>query len=77
VYSIGYDLDALDGGANTCEDSWGNLETPSISAYDALSAIATSPDTFYNKPGPGELKTIFTKIASDVTGTRLIDDSES
>ena len=77
IYSIGYDLDALDGGANTCADSWGNPEAPSISAYDALRAIATSPDTFYNKPGPGELKTIFTKIASDVTGTRLIDDSES
>ncbi len=77
IYSIGYDLDALDGGANTCQDSWGNLETPSISAYDALSAIATSPHTFYNKPGPGDLKTIFTQVASDVTGTRLIDDSES
>jgi hypothetical protein len=77
VYSIGYDLDALDGGANTCQDSWGNLEAPSISAYDTLRAIATSPDTFYNKPGPGDLKTIFTQIASDVTGTRLIDDSQS
>ena len=77
IYSIGYDLDALDGGANTCEDSWMNLETPSISAYGAISAIATSSDTFYNKPGPGDLKTIFTQIASDVTGTRLIDDSES
>ena len=45
IYSIGYDLDALDGGANTCQDSWGNLETPSISAYDALQRDRDRPAT--------------------------------
>ena len=77
VYTIGYDLDALDGGANVCESIPGQLEQPPISAYDTLRQIATDPKAFYNKPGPGELKTIFTEIASDVSGTRLIDDSES
>jgi hypothetical protein len=76
VYSIGYDLDALDGGANVCQDYTGPLEQPPISAYEALQAIA-SPNGFYNHPGPGDLKTIFTQIASDVTGTRLIDDSQN
>jgi hypothetical protein len=75
LYTIGYDLDALDGGANTCQDYLGPLEQPEISAYSTLQAMATGADTFYNKPGPGELKTIFTQIASDVSGTRLVDDS--
>jgi Flp pilus assembly protein TadG len=74
LYTIGYDLDALDGGANTCQDYLGPLEQPEISAYATLQAIATGPETFYNKPGPGELKTIFTQIASDVSGTRLVPD---
>jgi Flp pilus assembly protein TadG len=76
VYTIGYDLDALDGGANICQDYLGPLEQPEISAYATLQAIATGPDSFYNKPGPGELKTIFTQIASDVSGTRLVDDPD-
>ena len=42
-----------------------------------LQAMATGPETFFNKPGPGELKTIFTQIASDVSGTRLVDDPDA
>jgi hypothetical protein len=76
LYTIGYDLDALDGGANTCQDYLGPLEQPEISAYATLQAMATGPESFYNKPGPGELKTIFTQIASDVSGTRLVPDPE-
>jgi Flp pilus assembly protein TadG len=77
VYTIGYDLDALDGGANVCQAYTGPLEQPEISAYSTLQEIATAPENFYNKPGPGELKTIFTQIASDVSGTRLINDDDS
>ena len=66
IYSIGYDLDAVNGGANTCTDYNGGLERPSITAYSALQQIASRPDTFYNKPGPGELQTIFTAIAEDI-----------
>ena len=76
LYTIGYDLDALDGGANTCQDYLGPLEQPEISAYSTLQAIATGTETFYNKPGPGELRTIFTQIASDVSGTRLVPDPD-
>ena len=66
IYSIGYDLDALNGGANKCQKYDGTNESPSITAYSAISQIASRPDTFYNQPGPGELKTIFTAIAADI-----------
>lgn len=77
IYTIGYDLDALDGGANVCRASSGVLERPAISAYEALQQIASGPEAFYNHPGPGELRTIFTQIASEVSGTRLIPDDDS
>jgi hypothetical protein len=53
VYSIGYDLDALNGGANTCETWDGRNESPAITAYEALQQIASGPNQFYNKPSPG------------------------
>jgi Flp pilus assembly protein TadG len=52
-------------------------------AYDAIRAMATDPDGpgtdppfFYNKPNPGQLNTIFTRIAADLQrpAARLIDD---
>jgi Flp pilus assembly protein TadG len=88
VYSIGYDLSALGGGANVCQATAANgapgaAEAPPITAYQALQDIA-SPNTcstpdrrcFYNQPNPGQLKSIFTEIAADLArGTSaLIDD---
>jgi hypothetical protein len=37
--------------------------------------MATSTDNFYNKPNPGELNQIFTRIAADISApsARLID----
>jgi hypothetical protein len=68
VYSIGYDLDAQNGGANRCEVGFGGpLVQPPITAFQALHQIATGPETFYNQPTPGQLKTIFTQIASDIS----------
>jgi Flp pilus assembly protein TadG len=77
VYSIGYDLDAQNGGANRCEVGFGGpLEQPPITAFQALQQIATGPETFYNQPSPGQLKTIFTAIASDISrgSAGLVDD---
>ncbi len=76
VYSIGYDLNANNGGANACAES-PNIrpEVPAITAYDALRLIASTADTFYNKPDPGQLNSIYTKIAGDISGTRLIDNN--
>lgn len=73
IYSIGYDLDALGGGANRCRSSNGNPESPSITAYAALQSIATDSTTFYNQPDPGQLNTIFTTIAAQVSGSILIE----
>jgi hypothetical protein len=40
-------------------------------------AMASDPTNFYNKPNPGQLNTIFTRIAADLQrpASRLIDDN--
>jgi hypothetical protein len=77
IYSIGYDLDALNGGANRCETWDGRNESPAITAYQALEGIASGPAQFYNKPSAGQLRTIFTAIAADMSrgSAALIDES--
>jgi putative Flp pilus-assembly TadE/G-like protein len=77
IYSIGYDLDALNGGANKCQTWDDKDEKPTITAYSALQQIASGPDKFYDKPDPGQLKTIFTQVASDIRkgASALIDES--
>jgi Flp pilus assembly protein TadG len=74
VYTIGYDLDALGGGANVCRSYTGALESPAITAYDALRLMATNSDTFFNRPNPGDLTRVYTQIAAEIGGTRLIPD---
>jgi hypothetical protein len=77
IYSIGYDLDALNGGANECLSYTGADEVPAITAYSALQQIASRPDTFYDKPSPGQLRTIFTDIAADIAkGTSALIDND-
>ena len=77
VYSIGYDLDALNGGANECQSYTGADENPAITAYSALQQIASGPNTFYDKPTPGQLRTIFTDIAADIAkGTSGLIDND-
>ena len=73
IYSIGYDLDAVDGGANVCKSSGGGLESPRISAYEALQQISSGDDYFYNKPDPGQLNTIYTNVAVKILGPRLVE----
>jgi hypothetical protein len=74
IYSIGYDLDAQGGGANVCTSYTGSLESPAITAYQAIRDIASGSDKFYNQPNAGELQTIYTQIAAEISGARLIDD---
>jgi hypothetical protein len=64
VYSIGYALDDDTGG---CKNANGTVESPAITVYQALGAIASSPDKFLVKPNPGELQTIYTTIAEDIS----------
>jgi hypothetical protein len=77
VFSIGYDLNALNGGANKCQSYTGADESPAITAYQALQQIASDPEAFYNQPNPGQLNTIFTRVAADISrpAARLVDDS--
>jgi hypothetical protein len=76
IYTIGYDLDAVNGSItyNRCQSYTGVNESPAITAYEALQAIA-SPNSFHNQPSPGELNSIYTEIAGELAGTRLIDES--
>ncbi len=75
IYSIGYDLNALNGGANKCQDYNSNDEKPAITAYQAIQQIATDTGNFYNQPNPGQLNTIFTKVAADIAhgASKLVD----
>ncbi len=87
IYTIGYDLDAGGAAPERCRaarisdghatanpeqcGSWG------CTAFDAIQAIASDPTNFYNKPDPGQLNTIFARIAADLQrpAARLIDDN--
>jgi hypothetical protein len=64
-----------DQGGNPCLRTL-HPEQPAITSATTVAAIA-SPGNFYNKPNPGQLKTIFAAIAEDITSgtSRLIDDS--
>jgi Flp pilus assembly protein TadG len=77
VFAIGYVLDAFDGGANRCQaQSYeGPDEQPRITAYSALSQIASRADTFYNQPAPGSLNALFAHVATKISGPRLISDT--
>lgn len=79
IYSIGYDLDALDGGANRCSSGGftGPDEQPPITAYQALQQLASGSDAFYNQPSAGDLSAIFVAIAGDISrgNGALVDNS--
>ena len=65
IYSIGYALDDATGG---CVNSvTGNPESPAITVRQALQGIASSPDKFLERPQPGELQTIYSAIAQDIS----------
>jgi Flp pilus assembly protein TadG len=86
IYSIGYDLDAGGAAPERCRAAnattgraTANPEVPQAwgsTAFDAIQAIASDPTNFYNKPDPGQLNTIFARIAADLQrpAARLIDD---
>jgi Flp pilus assembly protein TadG len=50
-------------------------EVPSITAYDMIKTAASDATKFYETPAPSSLVTIFQNIATDITGTRLVDDN--
>jgi hypothetical protein len=64
VYSIGYALDDDTGG---CRSYDGTVEKPAITVYQALGGIASDSTKFLVKPNPGELQTIYSTIAMDIS----------
>jgi len=77
VFSIGYDLNGQGTDYEQCRNPNGQLE--GITSYAAMQQIATEASNFYNKPDPGQLNSIFTRIAAslDRPAARLISDDAS
>ena len=69
VYTIGYDVDS--------DTNGGQCGNEGLMASAALKQMASEPDNYYVKPDPGQLNTIFTRIAADISrpSSRLIDDT--
>jgi hypothetical protein len=63
IYALGYALDDDTGG---CRAYMGTVEAPAITVRQALTQIATTPDKFLERPGPGELQTIYSAVAQDI-----------
>jgi type II secretory pathway pseudopilin PulG len=78
IYTIGYDLDGQGATPERCRLYPNNLGNDgTTTAWDTIRGMASEPDNFYNKPDPGQLNTIFTRIAADLNkpAARLISDS--
>lgn len=75
VYTIGYDLNGDGTDAERCRNPLTGADE-GITAQDAMIQIASESDNFFNKPDPGQLNTIFTRIAADLQSpaARMIDD---
>ena len=68
VYTIGYDVDS--------DSNGGQCGNEGLQASTALKQMASEPDNYYVQPDPGQLNTIFTRIAADISrpSSRLIPD---
>jgi hypothetical protein len=71
VYSIGYAI-----GNDECQkNGLSGDELPAITPVQALTQIASNPGNYFNRPDAGQLNTIFTSIAADISQgvSKLID----
>ncbi len=73
VYTIGYSI----GGDDCLADRQAGPEAPFITPDDALRAMASNPGNYFVRPDSGQLNTIFTQIAADIStgASRLVDDN--
>jgi hypothetical protein len=72
MYTIGYSI-----GTDKClADRQAGAESPAITPDQALSAMASNVGNYYVRPDTGQLNTIFTQIAADISAgsSRLVDD---
>jgi Flp pilus assembly protein TadG len=72
IYTIGYSI----GGDDCLADRQAGAEAPFITPDQALSAMASNPGNYYVRPDTGQLNTIFTQVAADISAgsSRLVDD---
>ena len=81
IYTIGYDLNGAGTDFENCKLYPSGANDGSLTAWDAIRAMASTDDDgrplFFNKPTPGDLGPIFTRIAADLQrpAARLIDDN--
>jgi hypothetical protein len=72
VYTIGYSI-----GGDACQaDRQAGAESPAITPDAALRAMASNAGNYFVRPDAGQLNTIFTAIAADISqgASRLVDD---
>lgn len=73
----------LGGGSGSCNVGEGIqfldncFESPTMTAYGTVQAMASDSSKFFYSPNPGSLTTIFQNIADDIGSARIIDDSYS
>ena len=71
----------LTGGSGSCNVTKGIQfllncnESPSMTAYGTVQAMATDSSKFFYQPNPASLTTIFQDVAESLEGSRLIDDN--
>ncbi len=71
----------LGGGSGSCNVAEGIqflsgcYESPAMTAYGTVQAMATDSSKFFYSPNPASLTTIFQDIADDLGGSRIIDDN--
>ena len=72
IFGIGYTLNGVGGTSNRCFSYTGADESPSITAYSAVSQISSRPDTFFDNESVDGLDAVFAAVATRITGPRLI-----
>ena len=71
----------LGGGSGSCnvlegiQFLSGCYESPAMTAYGTVQAMATDSSKFFYSPNPASLTTIFQDIADDLGGSRIVDDN--
>ncbi|MDX6378183.1 MAG: hypothetical protein QOE98_2486, partial [Gaiellaceae bacterium] len=73
MYTIGYSI-----GTDKCmADRQSGDEAPAITPDAALRAMASNPGNYFVRPDAGQLNTIFTAIAADISAgsSRLVDEN--
>jgi hypothetical protein len=73
VYTIGYAI----GGDDCLADRQAGPESPFITPDQALQAMASNPGNYFVRPDTGQLNTIFTAVAADISAgaSRLVDEN--